>query len=459
MQDAAQKTYTVSGPKGLPGLGMMLEVNRDPLAFLVANSQRYGEIIPFHIMGQKVVQVNHPDLVRRVLMENHKNYIKSSAYIRFESVLGKGLLTSNGEKWRRDRQRIQPMFKREQIEGYYFDVIKSVGDKYCRRWLAITDGGEAELNITQEMSAITLEVIVKLIFGKDNLDDETIASLHRSTDVFMDYLKRIRLIPRVDLDKVFCTPRYFRFRKELRNLESIIGSLLDQYKKGLLSDQDNMLALLLAAQKADPEHFSERDIRDQCATMLFAGFETTAILMQWMWFVLAARPDIVARLRGEIAQNLSGEASLSYEGMQKMHYLTAVFKEALRLYPSFWVTSREPLEDDFFGSYRVERGSLVVLPQYVMHRHPRWWKDPDSFVPERFFPENEAEIDDGLYFPFSQGARKCSGYRLAEVEAKAIFAMLLPLFNVSVDKAAEIRFDPAISLRPDPSLLATIRRA
>jgi cytochrome P450 len=464
MTGTERKHYTVSGPRGLPILGMIIDANRNQLNFLQQNALNYGEIIPFHIMGQKVVQVNHPDLVRYVLMENHKNYHKSKAYIRFESVLGKGLLTSNGEKWRRDRQKIQPMFKREQIEGYYFDVINHVCEKYRRHWLSLTKTGPVEINITQEMASITVEVIVKLIFGKDNLDENAIDTLHRATQVFMDYLKGIRLLSNVDLHKIFHTPQYFRFKKALLDLDHIIDSLLDQNKKGLLSDQQNMLALLLKARQEDPENFSERDIRDQCATMLFAGFETTAILIQWMWFSLDNQPDITNKIRAEITKfapctTTENSLSLMQEDVCKMDYLTAVFKEMLRLYPSFWVTSREPVEDDILGDYKIKRGTLVVLPQIVMHRHPRWWNEPNACIPERFYPENESQIDDGLYFPFSQGARKCSGYRLAEMEAKIIFAKLLPLFNVKIINAVTTEFDPAISLRPKSPLLAKISRA
>jgi cytochrome P450 len=463
MSDTAKKTYTVSGPRGLPGLGMLLKANRDQIKFLMDNGMHYGEIIPFNIVGQKVVQVNHPDLIRHVLMDNHKNYYKSKAYIRFESVLGKGLLTSNGEKWRRDRQKIQPMFKREQIEGYYFEVINQVTEKYKQRWLKLTEKGAAEFNITQEMASITVEVIIKLIFGKDNLDERAIETLHETTNVFMEYLKGIRLISNVDLHKLFHTPHYYRFRKSLKNLDDIIGSLLEQNKKGLLSDQSNMLALLLEAQKADPEHFNDQDIRDQCATMLFAGFETTAILIQWMWFELDKRSGVTGRLREEITQHVpslasANKADLTYDNIHGMDYLTAVFRETLRLYPSFWATSREPIEEDYLGDYKIARGTLVVLPQIVMHRHPRWWDTPNDFIPERFSAENETKIDDGLYFPFSQGARKCSGYRLAEVEAKIIFAKLLPLFNVTIINSATTEFDPAISLRPKLPLIARINR-
>jgi len=465
MQEGAPKHYTVTGgPKGPPVLGVIADVIRDPLTQLAHNALTYGDIIPFKILGQQIYQVNHPDLVRYVLMENHKNYRKSSVYIRFESVLGQGLLTSNGEKWRRDRQKIQPMFKREQIEGYYFAVVNEVTEKYKKRWLSLTEKGPATLDITQEMAALTLEVIVKLIFGKDALSEDDIHSLYHSACVFLEYLKPVRILPKVDFDRVFHTPRYGAFKKELGNLQRLITSLLEQYSSGQVTDRFNMMALLLAAQKEDPEHFTEQDVRDQCATMIFAGFETTSLLMQWMWYALDERPDIGESLRAEITGiapcTLAVDSrALAYDDINKMDYLGMVFKETMRMYPSFWVTSREPIADDMFGDFKVKRGSVIVLPQIVMHRHPRFWDRPNAFIPERFTPENEALIDDGMYFPFSHGARKCSGYRLAEMEAKVVFAKLFPLFKVKVQNALANGLYPSVSLQPKHSIQVEISRA
>jgi|GEM_PF-4631921 len=464
MSDAAKKHYSMTGgPKGAPVIGMMLEATRDPIGVLSRNSLRYGDIIPFHVMGKKAVQINHPELVRYVLMENHKNYYKSDIYIRFESVLGQGLLTSNGNKWRRDRQKIQPMFKREQVEGYYFDVINDVGEKFKRLWLERTQNGPAQIDITREMANITIEVILRSIFGKDNLDDATIESIHNSFIIFIDYLKDMRLLPKVDLHKLFRTPRYKQFHGALMKLEATIKGLLDQYRKGTLTDKYNMLALLFEAQKQNLEHVSDQDIMDHALTMVFGGFESTSILMQWMWYVLGTRPDVEAKLRDDIVTHAPStlthdSAALTFAEVSKMGYLEAFFKETMRLYPPFWVSSRKPIAADYLGDYKIESGTVVVVPQIVMHRHPRWWSEPDAFIPERFFPESEANIDLGLYFPFSQGPRKCMGYRLVEIEAQIIFSKLVPLFKVKPLNMLGNVVDPGISLKLKHPLIAEISR-
>lgn len=463
-RDAMAMHYEVnSGPKGLPVLGMIKEAMQDPLSFLMQNAQTYGDIVPFHIMGMKMLQLNHPELIRYVLMENHKNYYKSDVYIRFESVLGKGLLTSNGDKWRRDRQKIQPMFKREEVEGYYYAIVNEVSEKYKQRWLKLTESGAAEINITSEMAAITIEVILKSIFGKDNLDESAIRSLHHSYGVFIEYLKDLRLLPRVDMRRLFQTPAYHRFYKELVNVESILKGLKEKYRREAFPDKNNMLALLIEAQKEDPQNFSERDIRDHSVSMVFAGYETTSILMQWMWYVLDSRSDVVEALRTDLRKCAScvfteDSSSLSYEQVEKSQYLTAFFKETMRLYPPFWGTSRQNLKEDWYGDYRVPAGTVVILPQIVMHRSPRLWDNPNAFVPERFSPENEAKIHPGAYFPFSLGPRKCSGFKMVEMEAKTIFAKLLPMFTVTALNTINNGLEGSISLKLDKSLIASLKR-
>ena len=452
---------TDTGPRGAPFFGSLFDANRDPLAFLMNNALLYGDVVPFKVLGREVLQINHPDLIRYVLMENHKNYHKSPSYIRFESAIGKGLLTSNGEKWRRDRQTIQPMFKRELVEGFYYEVISGIGEKYRQRWLKLTHNGPAVIDITQEMASITLEIIATVIFGKDTLDEKAMRELHYSYDVLMDYLAKNRLLPKTDMGKLFGTSRYKRFRREVDKVYALLGKLIEQYRgEARTEEKYNMLALLIEAQKRDPENFSEEDIREHAATMIFAGFETTSILMQWMWYALSERPDIEQRLRAEIGHSLPDgqEAPMPYDALMNIEYLSWVFKETMRLYPPLWMTGRQAVAEDSIGGYPVKPGHMILLPQIVMHRHPNFWDKPDAFVPERFAGVHGENLHDGLYFPFSQGARKCSGFRLAEMEAKVIFAKLLPQFSVTMLTGLGNNLNPTISLKSQRPLYARVTR-
>ena len=442
-------------PGGAPFLGVFAEAKRGRLPMLVRFAREYGDFIPFTIMGKKVIQVNHPALVRQVLVDNHKNYYKSNTYERFEAVLGLGLLTSNGDKWKRDRQKIQPMFRREQVEGYYFQVIRQVCEKYKQRWLELTQNGPAQIDLSYEMACITIEVILRALYGKDNLDEQTIRALHKSYSVFLDYLQHPRTFPKVDLCKTFRMPSWREFDREVRFVEGVLDSMARQYRGNVAADKFNMLALLIEAQKQDPENFTEKDLRDHCVSMVFAGFETTSTAMSWIWYALDGAPRAVDTLVEELRARV-GELTVAQ--LEAMPYLDAVLRETMRIHPPFWVTSRRPVQDDFFGSYRVEKDTVVLLPQIIMHRHPRWWENPNAFLPERFLNGALDQVDPGLYFPFSQGPRKCSGYRFAELEAKTAFATLLPHFSFTLLNSIGNHYDPGISLKPQQHLMAEIRR-
>jgi cytochrome P450 len=458
-----KKSYSVSELKGLPFIGMLIPCIKDPLNFIENSAQRYGDIISFTSMGQKVAQLNHPDLIRYVLIENHKNYKKNAAYIRFESVGGQGLLTSHGDKWKRDRQKIQPLFNRELIAGFHYEIANEISEKLKKKWLTLTTAGPAEVNIIREMATITTEVIIKIAFGRD-IDSETVKSIHHSYEILIDYLKNIRVFPRVDSRKLFCMPSYFKFKRALDYVDAFVSKLTMEYRSGSSRDRRNMLALLLDAQKNDPDHFNDREIRDQCVTMIFAGFETTSLTLQWMWYALDGRPDIQESLRRDITNAAPCTATpdshnMTFESVSKMDYLAALFRETLRLYPSFWVTGREPIEDDYLGDFKLAKGTIVVLPQFAMHRHPRYWENPDECIPERFLPLNEVHFDEGIYFPFTHGPRKCIGSVFSEMEAKTIMAKLVPFFNVEVLNKENNPLYPGVSLKLKHPLMARISRA
>lgn len=463
-EKVAGQAYTMNGgPKGWPCVGMLKDAIVNPMGLLLDNAQRYGDIIPNPMIGTTMLQVNHPDLVQYVLVENHKNYQKSIHYRRFESAVGQGLLISNGEKWRRDRQKIQPMFRRDQIEGYYFDVVNEVTEKFKQKWLSLTEKGPVQINLAYEMAAITTEIILRIIFGKDNLTEKDIVSLHHSFDVLMSYLKTLRVFPDKDMRKFFHMPSYYRFRKEVANIEVILSDLTNKYRKSDIADKLNLLALLIEAQKVDPANFNDRDIRDHSIMMVFAGFETTSIVMQWLWFALDSNPEVRKKLRDEMifcapCTANADSSGLRYEQAQQMEYTLAAIRETMRLYPPFWLISRSPVEDDCLGGYKVKAGTEVVLPQIVIHRSPRWWDNPNAFIPDRFLPENEHMILPGAYFPFALGARGCVGAKLGEMEARVIATKLLPMFRMKMLNAVDNGYNPSISLKFKKPLIVEIDR-
>jgi cytochrome P450 len=458
-----KKNYSVSKVPSYPLIGHFFPCIRDPINFTADLAHRYGDIITFNVMGHKTVQLNHPDLIRYVLVDNHKNYKKNKAYKRFESAGGLGLLTSHGQKWKRDRQKIQPLFSRELITTYHFEIANKVSERYREKWLKLTQNGPVELDITHEMALIPTEIILRVVFG-DNIHDDTIRKLHESYSIMMEYLKDIRIFPDIDLRKLFCMPSYFKFRDALKYIDSIIKASIQECHRYPSDNQRNMLALLVNAQRNDPDYFTDDEIRSQCITMIFAGFETTSITLQWMWYAMDGRPDIYSKIRHnilDVAPFITSENShqITYNDVFKMDYLTACFRETLRLYPALWLTGREPVEDDQIGDFFVSKGTIVVIPQFAMQRHPRYWKHPNEFIPERFLPLDKVHIDDGIYFPFSHGPRKCIGSLFSEMEIKLIMAKLVPLFDVMALNKQNNPLIHGISLKLKNPLKVRISRA
>jgi len=450
------------GPKGAPLIGSIKDIKGDPIHFVKDNSLKYGDIIPFNVMGGKVFQLNHPDLILHVFKKNNKNYVKGSNHIRFEPVLGKGLFTSQGEKWKRDRKKIQPMFRADQINGYYFDVVKEVSLKYRKRWLEFIEKDVNPINISNELSSLTTEIILKVIFGKGNLNDEQVLSMHNSYNYLIGYVRKQRLLPKVDFCRVFGTSKYKLFRKEINNVESIIYDLLQKYKNKKVHDKYNMLSLLIEAMKNDPDNWSEKDIRDHAITMIFAGFETTSVLMQWIWYALDKNPEVQKKLLNEVVtkvpKSLTDDVdSLSVGDVKDLPYLEVVLNETMRMYPSFWATLRTPLNDDYLGNIKIPAKSTIMLPQIAMHNNPRWWDSPDKFIPERFFDLDISEME-GVFFPFSHGGRKCSGYRFAEMEAKVIFVILGSVFKVDILNKTSDDIAAGVSLKSKNPFIARITR-
>ncbi|MFO0388683.1 MAG: cytochrome P450 [Alphaproteobacteria bacterium] len=463
MQEAQKTDYKVVELKGLPFIGLAIPIIRDSIGAVMEHSRQDGDIIAVKIMGQRTLLLNHPDLVRHVLVDNHKNYRKSDAYIRFESAIGQGILVSNGEKWRRDRPKVQPMFSRERISHDYFDIVNEVSEKYKNKWLKLTEHGSIDINITEEMAKITTEVILKTIFGKD-IDDKTVQDLHSAYSVLIEYLRNLRIFPKIDMRKYMCAPSYFRFRRALSYIDAQLLQLTEKYKKQGLHDPKNFLALLMKAQQENPEYFADKDIRDHAVTMVFAGFESTSIMMQWIWYALDDHAAIKQKLREDIIScapclAMPDSAALTYDMLQEMNYLSVVLKETMRLYPPFWLAGRQAIEDDQFGDLKVPRGTVIAVPHITMHRNPKWWSEPNSFIPERFLGDAEKSIDPGIYFPFSLGPRKCSGHSFVDMEARTVVAKLLPWFDVVALNKVGNCMKPGISLKLRHPLIVRISRA
>jgi cytochrome P450 len=378
----------------------------DSLERMIELFARYGDTYRVFSPARKAhtYVVHHPDDVKRVLVSNHRNYTKGMGLDRVKILLGKGLMTSEGDLWKRQRYMMQPFFHRRVITEFA-QTLEKANDRFIARWEALAARGEP-VNITDEMSELTLDIVLRSIFGRD-LDRLSEQAGGNPFDL-------------VTKDQ----ERNLQFAFKFRSLAKVVASLMERRRSTGEEHFDYVGMLMSARDKDTGDPMSDRELIDEVMTLIVAGHETTASGLNWTWYLLSQNPEAEARLHAEIdaAPDMS---TPNLAQMESLAYTQQVVNEALRLYPPGWLLSRRAIEADVLGGYDIPAGSNVLLPLYLLHRDGRFWKDPERFWPERFAPEHEAERPRFSYMPFAAGPRHCIG------ETFALYEMLMHLYKVA----------------------------
>ncbi|MDB6041507.1 MAG: cytochrome [Gammaproteobacteria bacterium] len=378
----------------------------DSLERMVELFARHGDVYRVFVPARKAhtYVIHHPDDVKRVLVSNHRNYTKGVGLDRVKILLGKGLMTSEGDLWKRQRYMMQPFFHRRVITEFA-QTLDSANDRFLARWEALTSRGEP-VNLTDEMSELTLDSVLRSIFGRD-LDR---MSQQVGGNPFEVVTKE--------------QGRNLQFAFKFRSLAKVVAELLAKRRAQQAEHFDYVAMLMSARDKETDAPMSDRELIDEVMTLIVAGHETTASGLNWTWYLLSQHPEVEARLHAEIDAAPDMTAP-SLAQMETLTYTQQVVNEALRLYPPGWLLSRRTIEADVLGGYPIAPGTNVLLPLYLLHRDGRFWKDPDVFWPERFAPEHESERPRFAYMPFAAGPRHCIG------ETFALYEMLIHLYKVA----------------------------
>jgi enediyne biosynthesis protein E7 len=378
----------------------------DSLERMIELFARHGDTYRVFVPARKsyTYVIHHPDDVKRVLVGNHKNYTKGLGLDRVRILLGKGIMTSEGELWKRQRYMMQPLFHRRVITGFA-ELIAAANERRLASWDALAGRGEP-VNLTDEMSDLTLEIVLRSIFGRD---------LDRLSEQLGG--NPFEVVTREQ-------SRDLQFAYKFRSLTKLVAQLIARRRAEPGEHFDYVAMLMAARDKETGEPMGERELIDEVMTLIVAGHETTASGLNWTWYLLSQHPEVEARLHAE----LDAAPEMAAPGLAQMEALPCtgqVVNEALRLYPPGWLLSRRTVGADVLGGFEVPPATNVLLPLYLLHRHPRYWKEPDRFAPERFAPEHEAERPRFAYMPFAAGPRHCIG------EAFALYEMLVHLYKVA----------------------------
>ena len=433
------------GPPELPFVGQSLRYIRDPIR-LMMEAAGYGDLVTLSTKPALVYLVNHPDLIRDLVITNSRNIDRGPNTEVMKLLCGNGLITAIGPDHLRQRRLIQSSLHRDRVERYAqtmqeYAASHQAGWRDCQR-----------IDLGTELSLLTLRIVVKTLFGTELADEvrrigSAFALGNRYITTRANQPPRLRRwLHRLPL------PFSVRFKHAKTELDRIIYGIIAE-RRGFIESGDDLLSLLLEARFADDDAdtvgtgLTDEQVRDETVTMFAAGHETTAVSLIWTWYLLATHPDKQARFQAEL-DDVIGDRDPTLEDLPDLRFMDQVYAEALRMYPPIWFWGRMAFQPFDLGGWHIPAGSFLLAPQLIAQRDGRWFDGPLEFRPERWTPEFRADMPRFAYFPFGGGPRRCIGDGFAMMEAKLILATIGKRWTLHHDPRHKAEVLPLISLRP-----------
>jgi cytochrome P450 len=410
------------------------------------------EVVVRRVFGRSSVIFNAPEAIRHVLVDHPETYGRSRATLRMlKPLLGEGLFISEGAAWRHQRRTLAPAFTPRSVE-LLIPHIRSATDEMIG---SLAAGEKDQVDLFPKIQRLALEIAGRTMFSLEigqhgrALRDHVIRygqGLGRPR--LLDFVVPIGIPTPHDWARA-----WFR-RGWIRLIDQIMAERLKA--KTHASGPRDLLDLLMAAR--DPESgagFSPKQLRDQIATMILAGHETTAVALCWSVYLLAHLPKVQERIAQEAA------TALSYSGeepqLSKLTYTRAVLDEVMRLYPPAYVIVRAARQRDTVAGVEMKPGDLAVIAPWILHRHRKQWHEPDAFVPERFLP-GAPVVDRFAYLPFGVGPRVCIGAHFALTEATLVLAELMRSFRIELVTSRPVLPVAVVTTQPDHAPLFHLNR-
>jgi len=437
------------GPKGLPILGNVLEPRGDAVGYFTKCVREYGDIVFLRLLGVPMCFINRPEYIESVLVTQSQNFEKSKDYRALRRVLGNGLLTSEGEFWRRQRKLVQPAFHQDRI-GAYAEVMVRFAEKIVASW---QDG--QMIDIHEAMSHLTLDIVAKTLFDTD--------VSHEAEDVgsALDFLMR-KFMRQAGfaflLPKFVPIPTNKRLQRAVRQLDRVIYGIIGQRRaSGQMSG--DLLSVLLQMQDDQGVGMTDKQLHDEIMTLFLAGHDTTANALSWTWLLLGRNPEVAVKLRVELDQVLGGRAPTPTD-LPRLPYTDMVLRESMRLYPPVWIIGRRALKPFRLGEFELPAQTNVLMSQLLMHHDARYFPDPERFDPERW---SAGDVRNGAlprfgYFPFGGGPRVCIGAGFAMMEAVLLLATIAQRFQIDLIPGQTIEMLPTVTLRPKSGIRVILKR-
>jgi cytochrome P450 len=386
--------------------------------------------------------INHPALVKQVLLETHKSFDKRSViYDRFRNAFGNGLVVAEDPRWRRQRKLMQPMFGPITVQGF-FETMLSAAEDLASQWKSKCDS-QTVFDIAHDMERITLQIAGKVLFS-DRFDDAA-ESIAKWTATINHYSAK----PPLPIIRQFWFPSRINrnLKRTLREFHAYIDRLIAQRREG--PETHDLLGILLKTKHEDSgEPMSDIEIAEEVLGMIIGGHETSSSALTWLWYELHQHPDVTSRLLDEI-QTVVGDGPLKLEHLPRLRYARMVIDECLRLHPPFWFENRNTMHDVELGGHKIPKGSMIAFSRYSLHRHPDFWSDPDQFNPDRQDPDAlENPRSSYAQIPFGGGPRICIGVNFAIMEMIVTLTVIARRFRVVIDPTNRHEMSAKLTMAP-----------
>jgi cytochrome P450 len=427
------------GPKPHFLIGNIPLASRTPLDTFTRWAVQYGDIFYYRALWLHVYFLNRPDLIEYVLVRNPQNFLKDHVIQNGRWLLGTGLLTAEGDAWKRQRRLIQPAFARDRIADYARCMTDSV-EQMLATWRSGT-----VVDIHQEMMNLTLRVVVRALFDLETMETGKIS---RSLNTVMLNSIGGRLL----------LPPFFRYlplpgmrdvRCAVNDMNAAVYEIIRQRRVSDKQISGNLLSILMHARDEDGSSITDEQVRDEVLTFLLAGHETTALTLSWALYLLAQNAEEEEKLHEEVDE-LAGRLP-GVSDLPSLTFVESVIKETMRLYPPAWSVARTAIADFELEGYRIPAGANIVMSQWVMHRDPRFFSEPERFDPDRWSTSACQDLPRFAYFPFGGGPRQCIGASFASTETILILATIVRRYHLVSEEKTPVQPVPSLTLRPkDP---------
>ena len=426
---------------------------RGILGTFIHYSEIYGSCYRLRLpFNNEVFVLSHPDAVQRILRDNIANYPKGNVYDGARLLLGDGLVTSEGETWKKNRKLCQPSFNNEHIERYLV-AMSGCTDKLIAKWQKSI--GQT-IDLQQAMNDLTLEIVGATLFGQD-LSYQS----RKAGKAFSEALKGIgtRGPGNLAVPLWLPTPGNISFYFARKQLKSLVKEIIDNFRHDKSKqNEDCLLGSLMNAKDENGQGLSDEQLMDEVVTLYLAGFETTSMTLTWAFFVLHNEPEVNQCLTADLAQLAE---VITLDDMKKLSYCPSFLSELLRLYSPVWTVARNILKSDIVCDYDIvpkEKNAFVMISPYITHRMTEFWDKPEEFRPERFMSQNNKNRHSFSYYPFLTGPRVCIGKHFSLFETTLILAKLLKHFSLEIKNPEKIKFKAMGTLRPDRKIKAIINK-